>query len=139
MTRPLLLYDGSCGMCAASVQFILRHERRHTLQFAPLQSEAAAAIRARHPELEGVDSMVWVEPDGAGRGERIAVRSAAVIDAAKYVGGAWRLAAIGRLLPARLRDAMYDLIARHRHRFRRTPEQCFLPPPSVRSRFIDLA
>src|SRR5687768_6749172 len=104
MTPPLLLYDGSCGMCAASVQFILRHERRHTLQFAPLQSAAAAAIRARHPELEGVDSMVWVEPDGAGRGERIAVRSAAVIDAAKYVGGAWRLAAIGRLLPARLRD-----------------------------------
>ena len=126
-------------MCAASVQFILRHERRHTLQFAALQSDAAAAIRARHPELEGVDSMVWVEPAGNGRGERVALRSAAVIEAAHYVGGPWRLAAVGKLLPARLRDAMYDLVARHRHRFLRNPDQCFLPPASVRSRFIDAA
>ena len=138
-TDPLLLYDGSCGMCAASVQFILRHERRQTLRFAALQSDAAAAIRARHPELEGVDSMVWIEPAGDGGGERITVRSAAVIEAAKYVGGVWRLAALGQLLPARLRDALYDLIARHRHRVLRAPDQCFLPPPSVRSRFLDAA
>jgi predicted DCC family thiol-disulfide oxidoreductase YuxK len=136
MTPPLMLYDGSCGFCAASVQFILRHERQHTLRFAALESDAAAEIRARHPELQGVDSMVWVEP--APGGERVEVRANAVLRAADYVGGPWRLAALGRLLPRPLRDALYDLVARHRHRFLRDPEHCFLPPPSVRGRFIDL-
>jgi predicted DCC family thiol-disulfide oxidoreductase YuxK len=136
-SAPLMLYDGSCGFCAASVQFILGHERQQTLRFAPLESDAAAAIRARHPELAGVDSMIWVEPGADGSGERVAIRSAAVMRAAQYLGGPWRLAAVGVLVPRRLRDALYDLIARHRHRLFRDPAQCYLPPPSARARFID--
>jgi predicted DCC family thiol-disulfide oxidoreductase YuxK len=131
---PLLLYDGSCGLCAASVQFILRHERRHTLRFAALQSELGAEVRARHPALAGVDSMVWVERDAAG--ERVAVRSAAVIEVAKYLGGVWAIGAAGTLVPARIRDAIYDFVARHRHTLLRAPEQCYLPPPDVRARFL---
>ena len=48
---PLLLYDGTCGFCAASVQWVLRHDRRGTLLFAPLQGETARPILERHPEL----------------------------------------------------------------------------------------
>jgi predicted DCC family thiol-disulfide oxidoreductase YuxK len=132
----LLLYDGVCGLCAASVQFILRHERRHTLQFAPLQGETAAQVRARHPELNGVDSMVWVERFGDAAAERVAVRSDAVLRAARYIGWPWALAAAGRLLPARLRDAAYDFVARHRHTMFASPEQCYLPPPDTRARFL---
>jgi predicted DCC family thiol-disulfide oxidoreductase YuxK len=132
----LMLYDGSCGLCAASVQFILRHERRQTLRFAALQSDLAAGIRARHPEIDGVDSMVWVEPDAGGHTERVTVRSTAVIDAARYLGGPWRLAVAGRAIPAPLRDALYNFVARHRHRFLRDQDQCFLPPPAMRARFL---
>lgn len=134
MTDLLMLYDGSCGLCAASVQFILRHERRHTLRFAPLQGELAAQVRARHPEITGVDSMVWVEREGGA--ERVSVRADAVLHAARYIGWPWRLALIGRVVPRRVRDAAYDLVAQHRHRFLREPEQCFVPPPAVRARFL---
>ena len=59
----LLLYDGSCGFCARSVQFVLRHEgARRTLRFASLQSPAGAEIRARHPDLNAIDSVIWYEP-----------------------------------------------------------------------------
>ncbi|MGE0445392.1 MAG: thiol-disulfide oxidoreductase DCC family protein [Vicinamibacterales bacterium] len=134
-TPPLLLYDGACGLCASSVQFILRHERRHELRFAPLQGTLAADIRARHARLQGVDSMVWVEQGQAG--ERVFVRSAAALRAAVYMGGAWRL--LGRaamLVPRALRDAVYDFIARHRHRMF-GEDVCFLPPPDVRQRFVE--
>jgi predicted DCC family thiol-disulfide oxidoreductase YuxK len=137
MIAPLLLYDGTCGFCAASVQFILRHERHGVLRFAPLQSELAAAIRGRHPELEGVDSMVWVENGGEGRGERVAVRSDAALEVARYLGWPWRALGAGWLVPRGLRDAVYDLVARHRHRLFSDPEACYLPPSDVRSRFID--
>ena len=52
---PVLLYDGLCGFCNGVVQFILRHEFRRTLRFAPLQGQYAARLRARHPEDETVE------------------------------------------------------------------------------------
>lgn len=114
---------------------MLRHEKRHTLRFAPLESDLGRAIRTRHPEVGGVDSMIWVEGAGGPR-ERVLTRSAAALEVARYMGGAWRLVTIGRFVPRTLRDAAYDFIARHRHRIAKPADQCYLPPPDVRARFI---
>ena len=111
---------------------MLRHERQHALQFAPLQSDIGDAVRARHPALTGVDSMVWVEP-GSGR---VLTRSAAALRVARYIGGPWRLLALAALVPRPIRDGLYDFIARHRHRIVRGAEQCYLPPPAARARFL---
>src|SRR5688500_7691993 len=54
----VLLYDGTCGLCNGAVQLVLRHDRRGTLRFAPLQGEFGRAAFARHPEIQGVDSVV---------------------------------------------------------------------------------
>jgi predicted DCC family thiol-disulfide oxidoreductase YuxK len=129
---PLLLYDGTCGFCAASVQFVLRHEREHLLQFASLQSDVGEAVRAKHPALAGVDSMVWVEPGGG----RVLTRSAAALRVARYIGGPWRLLALAAVVPRPIRDGLYDFIARHRHRLVRGAEQCYVPPPAARARFL---
>ena len=137
MTPPVLLYDGSCGLCAASVQFILRHERPHTLRFAPLQGQFARQVRGRHPELDGVDSVVWVRPNADGVTETVATRSSAAILAADYLGGGWRLALLARMLPAALRDAAYDLVARHHHRLLKNPDLCYVPTPETRARFLE--
>jgi predicted DCC family thiol-disulfide oxidoreductase YuxK len=133
----VLLYDDTCGLCAASVRFILGHERQHSLFFASLQGGLGAELRRRHPELREVDSMVWVEPSAAGP-ERVLVRSGAAFRVANYLGGFWRLAALGKLLPASLRDRAYDWIARHRHSLIRAGTQCLLPSPELRSRFLDV-
>ncbi len=85
-----------------------------------------------------MDSMVWVEPDGAGGEGRVLVRSAAALRVARYLGGWWNLTLIGELLPRPVRDALYNLIARHRHRLLDTDPSCFLPEPEVRERFLDL-
>ena len=134
---PVLLYDGSCGFCAASVQFVLQHERDHSLRFAPLDGAFAAGIRARHPELDGVDSLIWVQPAAGGTREAVLVRSAAVLCAASYLGGAWNLIRAFAIIPRALLDGGYDLFARHRHRIIKPPDECYLPPPDVRSRFLD--
>jgi predicted DCC family thiol-disulfide oxidoreductase YuxK len=132
----ILLYDGTCGFCAASVQFILRHEHQRSLRFAPLQGRLAADVKRRHPELEGVDSMVWI--DGVGTpAESVLVRSQAVLRAAAYLGRYWNLAQLGSILPGAWRDALYDFVARHRHKVIRSPEVCYVPPPDVRSRFLE--
>jgi predicted DCC family thiol-disulfide oxidoreductase YuxK len=134
--EPVLLYDGSCGFCAASVQFILRHEHQQNLRFAPLQGRLADEIRHRHPHLHGVDSLVWVDGTGTAA-ETVLVRSEAVLRAAGYLGGAWSLARVGAVLPAALRDALYDFVARHRHTILGGADVCYLPPPDVRARFLE--
>jgi predicted DCC family thiol-disulfide oxidoreductase YuxK len=132
---PLLLYDGTCGFCNKSVQMVLRHDHRGTMRFAALQSEYGRAVIARHPELRDVDSIVFLESEGVR--ERAHVRSDAALRVISYLGGAWKLLLVGRLIPRRLRDFMYDLFARYRYRFFGKYDSCLLPPPEVRSRFID--
>jgi predicted DCC family thiol-disulfide oxidoreductase YuxK len=136
-TYPVLLYDGTCGFCAASVQLVLRHDRWGTLRFAALQGEFGAAVRARHPELRGVDSIVWLDAPGATGRDRVLVRSDAALRAARYLGGWWRVALTGRVVPRPIRDAAYDLIARHRHSLPGTGPACLVPSPEVRERFLD--
>jgi predicted DCC family thiol-disulfide oxidoreductase YuxK len=135
--HPVLLYDGTCGFCAESVQFVLRHDRRQTLRFAALQGEFGVAVRARHPALESADSIAWVEPAGEGGRERILVRSDAALRVARYLGGWFTLARLGALVPRALRDRGYDLIARHRHRLLATGPSCLVPSAEVRGRFLD--
>jgi predicted DCC family thiol-disulfide oxidoreductase YuxK len=135
----LLLYDGTCGFCAESVQFVLRHDRRRrTLRFSSLQGPTALEIRSRYPELDVVDSVIWFEPGDASRPEELLTKSSAVLRVLRYLGGAWRpLGIIAAIVPRVLRDAVYDLIARHRHRLVRGAPACVIPTAEERDRFLD--
>ena len=133
----ILLFDGTCGFCARSVQFILGRERRRTLRFASLQSSFGQELRDRHPELAQIDSVIWYEPSDETRAETVLVRTAAVLRVAHYLGGAWSvLGRLGAFVPRFVRDAAYDFIARHRHKIIRADPSCLLPSPEQRARFI---
>ncbi len=134
--HPILLYDGDCGFCARSVRFILnRDHRRKTIRFAPLQGDTARRIRQRHPELNNIDSVVFVQPNTDADTETIHTRSAATIATLRYIGGPWSaLATLISIIPRPLRDAAYDVIARHRARI--AGSACQLPTPEQSERFL---
>lgn len=132
---PILLYDGACALCATTVQFILRRDAAGPLRFASLGGTFGRQVLAAHPQLDGIDSIVWIEDGGSAAA--VLTRSAAAIRIARYLGGAWRLASILTLVPRPLRDRVYDLIARHRHRLMGAAPACVVPPPQSRHRFID--
>jgi predicted DCC family thiol-disulfide oxidoreductase YuxK len=134
-SAPVLLYDGVCGFCNHTVQMILDRDRRGEMRFAALQSDYGQSVVARHPELAGVDSVVLVER-GPG-GERVHVRSEAALRVAAYLGGAWKIFLAARVVPAPVRDFFYNLFARYRYRFFGKYDTCMLPPPEVRSRFME--
>jgi predicted DCC family thiol-disulfide oxidoreductase YuxK len=131
---PVLLYDGVCGFCNWSVQFVLARDPRGVMRFSPLQSDFGEALRSRHPELREVDSVVFLETDETG--ERYFVRSAAALRVASYLGGVWKLALLAYAIPRPIRDYLYDLFARNRYRFFGKQESCMLPSHDVRGRFI---
>jgi predicted DCC family thiol-disulfide oxidoreductase YuxK len=134
-TAPVLLYDGVCGVCNRGVRTILRFDRRGTLRFAALDSDFARGVIARHPELADVDSVVYVTDPG-GSDETVDVQSAAMLRVAEYLGGPWRVTLAARAIPPGLRDWAYAGI---RYRIGGRYDTCPIPPPEVRSRFIDAA
>ena len=136
-SRPVLLYDGLCGFCNKSVRLIIRHDKRKTMYFAALQSEYGKSILTRHPELAGIDSLVFVEPLDFAYLERVFVRSDAALHIARYLGGVWKLALAGYLVPRRFRDYLYDQFAKRRYRWFGKYDSCLLPPPEVRERFLE--
>jgi predicted DCC family thiol-disulfide oxidoreductase YuxK len=133
---PVLLYDAGCALCEGSVRVVLRHDRRGTLRFAPLGGAFAREVLARHPRLAALDTVIWYEPSHGARGERVLVKSDAVLEVFAYLGGAWKLALAGRALPRRWRDGIYAFVSRHRHalfaRGRRRPA-----PVGEGGRFLD--
>ena len=132
----VLLYDGTCGFCDGAVKFVLRVDRRGELRFAALDSPFGAAVLDRHPALASIDSVVYVEnPEGVD--ERVTVRSEAALRVAHYLGGPWRvLGAAAGLVPAPIRDWLYDRFASIRYRVFGRVDSCALPAPEVRARFI---
>lgn len=132
---PILVYDGDCGFCTRSVQFVLQHDTRGTVRFAARDGEAGRAVRERHPHLKTVESLLWVETrDGR---EVVAIYSDAVLQTARYLGGIYGvLGALGARVPRVLRDPVYNLIARIRTRIMGGAAACHLPAPHELARML---
>lgn len=128
----IVLFDGVCNFCNSSVQFILKHDKTGSLQFASLQSPTGQSLLQKHAIPTSVDSVIFVEGDTA------YVKSAAALQIARYFGGIWRLLQVFRIIPAPLRDVVYDFIARNRYRWFGKRDTCMLPSPEVRARFLDV-
>ncbi len=137
---PVLLYDGQCGLCAASIEFILRHEgssesAKNVMHFASLQGRLGDYIRGVQPALSSVDSIIWIGVGPKGH-PTVLIKSDAVLAVLRHVAGVWSLPGrLGRVIPRRLRDMVYDMIAQRRYRL--TTQRCLLPENLNSSRFLD--
>jgi predicted DCC family thiol-disulfide oxidoreductase YuxK len=132
----VVLYDGVCGLCNWVVRFILARDRRGRFHFASLQSDAARRLLAPHGiDPATLDTFYVLPHDQAQSGTPLA-RSRAVLFVASKLGWPWRAAAVFHLVPNPLRDAVYNLVARHRYRTFGKYEQCPIPAPEHRRRFL---
>jgi predicted DCC family thiol-disulfide oxidoreductase YuxK len=137
--RWLVLYDGVCGLCDKTVQFLLRIDRGGVLRFAPLQGSTAPAILLRHgvPPAggEGFKSLVLVCDVGKPE-EKIYLRSEGVLRILGTVGGFWRMISWLRIVPRFIRDTVYNWVARNRYGWFGKFDACRLPSLKWQSRFL---
>jgi predicted DCC family thiol-disulfide oxidoreductase YuxK len=137
---PVVFYDGVCGLCNRTVQFILKRDRRKVFRFAPLQGPLANRIlRAHGIDPSGLDTIYVAANCDVSSNERLLARSDAAMFVLREIGGIWRVGAdVLGLLPRSVRDWGYDLIARNRYRIFGRYETCPMPSEGVRARFLDL-
>jgi predicted DCC family thiol-disulfide oxidoreductase YuxK len=127
----VVLFDGVCNLCNASVNFIIDRDPAGHFKFAALQSEAASGMLAPcGPSGEALSSVVLLEEG------RCYERSAAALRIARRLSGAWPLLYAFVVVPRPLRDAVYDWVARNRYRWFGKRDACRLPTPELRARFL---
>ena len=131
-----MLYDGVCGLCSRLVQFLLAHDRRAVFVFTPLQGETGRAAVARCGGNPDELTTVYVVTNYRSA-PRLLARSQAALFVAGELGWPWKAGALLRVLPTAIRDRAYDVIARSRYRLFGRTDQCLVPGPEVRHRFID--
>jgi predicted DCC family thiol-disulfide oxidoreductase YuxK len=129
--RGVVVFDGECSFCNGWVDFLLKFDRRDVFRFAARQSEAGAAYsREAGLPVAGVGSIILVE------GKTIRLRSDAVLRMLELLGFPFAVARVFRVIPAVLRDAGYDFVARNRIRWFGKRSACRVPLPAERHRFI---
>ena len=134
--QTLVLYDGVCGLCNRLVAFLLRHDRRNEFLFAPLQGEPARSLLCRHGlSPDDLDTVVVIA-DFRGPSERTLIRSQAALWATVRLGGVWRLLSIAKIIPFSVRESIYRFIARRRYEIFGRYDQCPLPKPEDRRKFL---
>lgn len=128
--EKIILFDGTCNFCDYSVQFIIKRDPKKHFKFASLQSEVGKELLKAYNVSTDIDSMVFIE------NERSYTKSTAALHICKYLKGAWKILYILLLVPRLLRDFVYDYIAKNRYKWFGTTENCMLPTPEDRNRFL---
>jgi predicted DCC family thiol-disulfide oxidoreductase YuxK len=135
-SAPLLFFDGECNLCNGAVQFIIRRDKKEQFMFAALQSARGQKAKG---DLSKIPEFSANEPDSFilyYKG-RYFIKSTAALETAKLLGGLWRMAAIGFILPGFIRDWVYDFVARNRYKWFGKRNECMIPTPQLKRRFLD--
>ncbi len=135
--RPVLLYDGECGLCQRVVWLLLRADRRGTLRFAPLQGQPAQQFLAANGlPTEDFSSLVFVPDWPHGAGGKYKLRTDGAIAAVRSIGRGALLMTIASWIPRGWRDALYHIVARVRSRIFGPAPEGLLDRPGWRQRFV---
>lgn len=130
--NPILLFDGVCNLCAGSVQFIIKRDPKARIRFASLQSEQGKRLlQAYDLPANHLKSLVLIENGQA------YTRSAGALRAARFLNGAWPLLYGFIILPAFIRNAVYDWVGKNRYKWFGEKTECWIPTPALKNRFLN--
>lgn len=134
LPRPLYFFDGYCVLCSGFVAFCVARDPEGRLKFASAQSALGHRVLRELGLPQGTLDRTILLLDG----DEVHMRSAAVLRSLRHLRGPVQWLQPLALIPARLRDPLYDFVARNRYRWFGRRPSCFVPTPQRHHRFLDL-
>ncbi|AXI09218.1 thiol-disulfide oxidoreductase [Oceanobacillus zhaokaii] len=126
----IILFDGVCNFCSNSVNFIIKRDKHATFKFGSLQSDIGIKLKNQTNLPEDTDSIVLME-DG-----KYYDKSTAALRISKELDGFWKFLYVFIIVPKPLRDLAYNYLAKNRYKWFGKKDQCMLPSPEIKSRFL---
>jgi predicted DCC family thiol-disulfide oxidoreductase YuxK len=130
--KKIILFDGVCNLCNASVKFVIKHDKKDVFRFVSLQSDLGKEI-IKHIGIANlnIDSVILYEP-----GIAYYYKSDASLQIAKNLGGFFHFGTVFRFLPTGFRNLLYDYIAKNRYQWFGKQEACLLPTLELNAKFL---
>jgi predicted DCC family thiol-disulfide oxidoreductase YuxK len=127
----IVLFDGICNFCVASIQFIIDRDPQEHFRFAPLQSSAGQSLLQKHNlNTDDFDTLILIEDGKAYH------RTTAALRITRQLKGLWPAMYGLILVPRAVRDLIYNVLARHRYKLFGKRDACMIPSPELEDRFM---
>lgn len=131
LTHSIILFDGVCNLCNEAVNFVIKRDTGNVFKFTPLQEKQGVLLLKTHAvDTQKLDSIVLIE------NEKVYVKSSAALRIAKKMSNLWPLFFVLLIIPSFIRDGVYDFIAKNRYKWFGKKEQCMIPTPGLREKFL---
>lgn len=127
--KALFVFDGICVLCSGGASWIMRNDSRALVNFTPAQEALGRALYA-HYNVEIDESYLLVAKG------RAYTASRGYLELCRILGGWWHVLRMSVVIPERLRDWLYALIARNRYRLFGKAEYCALLTKEQRKRLL---
>jgi predicted DCC family thiol-disulfide oxidoreductase YuxK len=132
MDQPVILFDGVCNLCNGAVQFIIKHDKKNRFRFASLQSGTGQHLLEQYNlPADQLNSFILIENGKA------YTRSTGALKVAKKLSGIWPMLYTFMIIPKIFRDSIYDWVARNRYKWFGKKNECMIPAPELKARFLD--
>ena len=130
--KKIILFDGVCNLCDSAVQFVIKYDSKDVFRFVALQSDLGLEI-LKHIGINpaNIDSIILYEP-----GIAYYYKSDAALQIAKNLGGFFHFGPVFRIFPTRIRNQLYDYIAKNRYTWYGKKESCMIPTPELKAKFL---
>lgn len=130
--ESIILFDGVCNLCNGVVNFVIKRDKKNSLQFAPLQSETAyVLLRKYKTQTLGMPSFVFIENG------KVYTQSTGALKVCRHLSGAWPALYALLIVPQFIRDGVYKWIAKNRYKWFGKKDECMIPTPELRSKFLN--
>lgn len=130
--KSIILFDGVCNLCNASVNFVIKHDKKAQFLFASFQSDAAKELLL-HFNLKNLntDTVLLVENN------KLYDKSTAALKIAKHLDGGFKAFYAFMIVPKIFRDWVYSVVANHRYKWFGKRESCMVPSHELKNRFLE--
>jgi predicted DCC family thiol-disulfide oxidoreductase YuxK len=129
-SNAIILFDGTCAFCERSVRLVATRDNGYHRFGASQNAEGRALLEQFGTSREAAKSIILID------GDRIYLRSDAVLRIASRMNAPWKYAAVFLWVPRPIRDLVYRIVAAIRIQIAGTSNACEIPPPEIRSRLI---
>jgi len=129
--HKIILFDGVCNLCNATVNTVIKRDKKDRFRFAALQSDIGKSLMRKYDinPLE-TDSIILIA------GDSYYVKSTAALHISRSLSAAYPLFYIFIIIPAFIRNLIYDYIAKNRYKWYGKKESCMVPTPDLMDKFL---
>ncbi len=131
--KKIILFDGLCNLCDASVQFLIKKDTKDVFRFVSLQSNLGKELLSNLTiAIQQTDSIILYESEAL-----FYYKSKAIFQIIQSLGGIFNCLLIFKLLPNYFTDTLYDFVAKNRYQWFGKKQHCLVPTKELKSKFLD--